>query len=489
VRRLAILLVLLGGFTGAPLVVADANRDTLDRRIAGLLDHLPHARTQVSAMVVDAESGSVLYQRNANVVLTPASNQKLLVLASGADFLADHDVSFVTRFAIRGDDLMIIGDGDPGLGDRSLAESRGQQPLDFVAAWAAAAKHNGMTTADALIVDASVLDQQFVHPDWEQSDLLKWYGAPVGGLNLNDNCVEITVWPDSQSGAAAIWSLFPPCPLAKVENRCKSMPGGSRKDNEPVIGRRLDSFELVLSGTVSERGTLQSIPVVQPNLFAACAIREELARLGVTVRGDIRFERVADAQGRLPESVRVIAEARTPLTDVMARIGHDSQNMFAEALAKRLGYEHDLAHFVKQPIGSWDSARRALTETLTQAGVDASRAHIADASGLSRENRLSASDMVALLRFMLRHPKRDLFLESLAGNETGGRLQSIFASVDGEIFAKTGYMRGIRSLSGLVRSAGGRWYAFSIIFNGFRGPSTPYFRIQQNVARMLADEG
>lgn len=488
-RWLAILLVLFGGLAEGPMAVADANRDTVDRRIAKLLDHLPHTRTQISAMVVDADSGAVLYQRNADDVLIPASNQKLLVLAAAADYLADHDAAYVTRLAVRGDDLIIIGDGDPGLGDRSLAESRGQQPLDFVAAWAAAAKQNGLATANNLIVDASVLDQQFVHPDWEQSDLLKWYGAPIGGLNLNDNCVEITVWPDSRAGADAIWSLFPACPLAKVENRCKSAPGGSRKNNEPVIGRRLDAFELALSGTVSERGTLQSIPVPQPNLFAASAIRAELARLGVTVRGDIRFERVADEQGRLPDSVRVIAEVRTPLTDVMARIGHDSQNMFAESLAKRLGYEHDLSHFANQPIGSWDSARRAMTETLTRAGVDVSRVRIADASGLSRENRLSASDMIALLRFMLHHPKRDLFLESLAGNETGGRLQSIFSSVDGEIFAKTGYMRGIRSLSGLVRSAGGRWYAFSIIFNGFSGPSTPYFQIQQDVARMLADEG
>lgn len=489
-RRWVFIVVLVGlGLSPVRPLVADSPGGGVKKRLAALLDNLPHGKTKVSAMVVDLTDGRMLYKRNANESLIPASNQKLLVLAAGVDFAVNGDEAFVTRLGVRGDDLVIIGDGDPGLGDRSLAESRGQQPLDFIGQWASAIKGSGINSPDELIVDVSIFDRQFVHPDWESGDLLKWYGAPIGGLNLNDNCVELTVWPATTRDAAAIWSIFPPCSLIRVTNRCRSRPNGSAKDNAPVIGRRPDSFELTLSGKVTKRGTLQSVPVYDPNRFAAYAIYEALIREGVAFRGGVRFERLRDRTGRVPASVRTIAEARTPLSDVMQRIGHDSQNMFAEALAKRLGYQLQLQQSSGNPIGSWDTARAAMGRTLRQAGVNLSKVRIADASGLSRENRLSAADVMALLRYMHHHPRREMFLSSLAGNRTGGRLQRIFASESGDIYAKTGYMSGIRSLSGLVRSADGRWYGFSIIFNDFPGRSTPYFRIQQDVARTLANLG
>ena len=36
-------------------------------------------------------------------------------------------------------------------------------------------------------------------------------------------------------------------------------------------------------------------------------------------------------------------------------------------------------------------------------------------------------------------------------------------------FAKTGYIGGVRSLSGYVQNDDGHWIVFSIIFNGFQG--------------------
>ena len=71
-------------------------------------------------------------------------------------------------------------------------------------------------------------------------------------------------------------------------------------------------------------------------------------------------------------------------------------------------------------------------------------------------------------------------------NRTGGTLQKRMKSVAGEVYAKTGYMRGIRTLSGYVRALDGRWYAFSVLFNGFKGSSAPYNRIHDQVCRILA---
>ena len=55
------------------------------------------------------------------------------------------------------------------------------------------------------------------------------------------------------------------------------------------------------------------------------------------------------------------------------------------------------------------------------------------------------------------------------------------------MMAKTGYMRGVRSLSGYVRTSPKAWYAFSILFNDTPGGTAPYNRIHDDVCRTLAD--
>jgi D-alanyl-D-alanine carboxypeptidase/D-alanyl-D-alanine-endopeptidase (penicillin-binding protein 4) len=270
-----------------------------------------------------------------------------------------------------------------------------------------------------------------------------------------------------------------------LTNKCISKPGA--KSATPVIARHPGTFDFVLSGQVAKRGTLQSISIPQPNLFAATAIREHLAAKGVTVAGRLRFERLRRGGHELASECRVIAEHRTPLADVLARIGHDSQNLFAKAMMKRLGYEGSMQRGASNSVGSWQTGRQAILGTLSRAGCDTIRMVVADGSGLARTNRASAQDFVSLLQYMHSHPRRQQFINSLGGNRTGGALVKRFSNIAGDVFAKTGYMSGVRSLSGYVRTTDDHWYAFSIIFNGFPGQSTPYFQIQEKVCKALAD--
>lgn len=469
--------------TAWPPALTRAEHPSPTASLARLLDKLPHASAKCSALIVDLDSGKTVYSRNAADLLIPASNQKLLVQAAAVDAATD-DWAFVTRIGIRDSDLFIVGDGDPGFGDPNIAQAKGENPATVLDRWANALRSAGHSRiAGDLVVDVSIFDDQFVHPDWEKSDLVKWYGAPVGGLNFNDNCVEITAWPGA-SGAAAVWSVFPPCSLIKLTNKCVSKPGA--KNATPVVGRHPGTWDFVLSGQVAKRGTLQSISIPEPNHFAATVIREHLAAKGITVNGRLRFDRLRRHGHELPSDCRVIAEHRTPLADVLARIGHDSQNLFAEAMMKRLGYAWSIQNGASQPIGSWPTGRQAILATLERAGCDIKRMTVADGSGLSRTNRASAQDFVNLLQFMHRHPRRQQFINSMGGNRTGGALVKRFRDIDGDVYAKTGYMSGVRSLSGYVRTNDDHWYAFSIIFNSFPGQSTPYFQIQEKVCKVLA---
>ena len=65
---------------------------------------------------------------------------------------------------------------------------------------------------------------------------------------------------------------------------------------------------------------------------------------------------------------------------------------------------------------------------------------------------------------MFCHPDSEAYRDSLAKNGVGGSLQKRFPGVEGDVFAKTGYISGVRALSGYVRTNADEWLVFSIIY-------------------------
>ncbi len=469
----------------------------IESKLKKVLGKLPQEQAVCGAAVIDLSTGELVFGLNEARPMIPASNQKLIVMAAGLDLFGGQGV-FRTTLAARGQDLIVIGDGDPTLGDPNLAEARGLTPLKFIESWADALAAEGERTNPSMggeaahswiipgdfIVDDTILDTEYFHPDWVADDRVKWYGAPISGLNLNNNCVELTAMPSGQPGDACAWSIFPSSSALTVINECKTSK--SRKP-VPVIGRRRGTSDLVLSGRVGKKLTLKSVSVFQPSQFAATAIREALAGENVHLRGETRFERIRTRNGSLPADLRIIAEHVTPLSDVLRRIGIDSQNMCAEALFKRLGRDWSKRQNGIPVAGSWQNGRQAVLPTLQRAGCDVLNMVVADGSGLSRSNRITALDFAQLLQYMHRHPEAKTFRESLAGNRTGGKLKRRMSDVDADVFAKTGYLSGVRSLSGYVRTPDNCWFAFSVIFNNFRGGSSPYNKLHDKVCDILAD--
>ncbi len=453
----------------------------LAAEINPLITNLPQKGVSCSALIVDLQSGSTVVSHQATKLMIPASNQKILVLAAAIDQLPSQ-FEFRTTLAQAGNDLRLVADGDPTLGDPEVAGTS-DDPLTFIDDWARTLTSTGHSTiAGNFLVDTSILDEEFVHPTWEDSDLIKWYGAPAGALNISNNCILLTANPGPSAGEPALWTLTPPCPLVEVTNRCVTTDPAN--NDVPLVGRRKGTFELTLSGKVSRTSALQRVSMPDPNRFASAVIRERLTAGGVSIAGQTLL--LNSKTDNMPSAAAVIGVKATPLASVLSRIGRDSQNMCAEALMKRLGYEWSRRHNVSPAQGSWPTGRKALKQMLTKLGCDFSQLTIADGSGLSRDNRITADYLVRVLTYMYAHEQRKTFLNSLAGNRTGGTLRRRTKAVPGEVYAKTGYMSGVRCLTGYVRSLDDHWYAFSIMFNGFRGSSAPYNRIQMEICKILS---
>ena len=107
--------------------------------------------------VIDTATGKALIKINENISMIPASNQKLLTTGAALHVLGP-TFTFQTKLLKDGDNLIVVGDGDPTLGDTSLLGitdwSKERSILDAqLEPWIQAAKKAGITSVGTLYID------------------------------------------------------------------------------------------------------------------------------------------------------------------------------------------------------------------------------------------------------------------------------------------------------------------------------------------------
>lgn len=477
-QRLALFSVLC-----LPLVGGVALGDGLGQRLHGALAKLPHAQTRLSACVVDLRTGQTVFELNADASLTPASTMKVFAMTSALHHLGP-DFRYRTILAGDGRNLYVVGDGDPAFGDEKVHAARNEPRDADLVRWTQALRELGVTrVAGDLVIDESVFDAEWRHPSWERGDLDNWYAAPIGGLNYNGNCVDVTIKPQGKGDGPVSVSVQPRASVIKIINAARS--GGA---GPPVLNHDFDSFEYKLSGRTNKTWTFGSVSFPDPGLLFADTFRAALEADGVTLDGGIVRRRVRQPDGSLPPGIVPLTLRDTPIADVLARSGKDSQNLFAECLMKRAGHAWAVRHGLPDPRGSWDSGRLAILQMANEAGLATEGLVVADGSGLSRQNACTARQLTTLLAWAHRRPWGSLFRESLALAGVDGSLRKRMTNAAGEVYAKTGTMTGIRALTGYVLDETGPRFTFAVVFNGYKGPSGPYKDIQDKVCRILIDE-
>jgi D-alanyl-D-alanine carboxypeptidase/D-alanyl-D-alanine-endopeptidase (penicillin-binding protein 4) len=436
---------------------ADAGRSELALEIGRLTAQARLEQARYALRILKLPSREIVYEHRPQEGLVPASNVKLATAAAAIEILGPH-FEFTTTFGVLGDDLAIVGSGDPTLGDSVLAERAGKEPDQILDEWAAALKQRGLSSIPGdLIVDDSIFDRETVHPNWPKNQLLRWYAAPVAGLNYNNNCLDMWVTP-TKRGQLAAFRVRPPSSFLTVENRCRT----STKGIKIILDRDASGRKVLLSGHCSKpMKEPQHIAVADPAMLFAYAVRDAMARASVEIAGKIRRGRIADGQGS-SLAMEIVATHRTPLRDVLWRVNTRSLNMAAECLLKTLGAQNG--------PGGWDSGCRVVGNFLERIGAPPASFAIDDGGGLSRRNICTVYVITEIMAYMFNSPNRDIFMESLAVSGETGTLRRRLKSPNlrGKILGKTGTLRGVSALSGYVQRDG-EWLCFSMIFNDVVG--------------------
>jgi serine-type D-Ala-D-Ala carboxypeptidase/endopeptidase (penicillin-binding protein 4) len=454
-----------------PVAAAAAVRPAsaaLAQELGSIFDAPAFDRMQWAVLVQSLSSGETLYSRNPSKLMMPASNMKVVTLASAAERLG-WDFTYETRLvspaavtngALEGD-LVVVGSGDPTIGSRG-----GVGATRVFEQWADRLLADGITEINGRVVsDARAFDREPLGAGWAWDYLAAGYAAGVSALQFNESVADVAVRPAAAVGAPALVEVRPIESGLILDKRATTVADG-QPDLE--LSRLPGSNRLVVTGTIplGSAEVVRAATVDRPALYFARMLRATLVAKGIRVKGEAgEFEDVYPVPPTAP--VRVLLSHRSaPLSEFARVLMKVSQNQYAETLLRTLGSRNG---------GTAAAGQKVVREVLDGWGVAPDSYILADGSGLSRYNYLSTEMLVKILRQLYRDPRhREPFMATLPIGGQDGTIARRFVGTRaaGNVRAKTGSIANARALSGYVTTADGETLVFSILANSFSQPSS-----------------
>jgi len=460
-RRPCVVAALLSTWLVAGPAVAGpsraADREALKRTLLDLAQRAPFRDARLGVQLVSLDDGSVVFSKDADALMNPASNVKLVTAAAALSRLGP-EYRFDTEFLVepgptdRVRVLWIRGKGDPSITTERLH------------AMAAELAHLGLREIGDLILDDSWFDAERLAPGFEQEISDRAYTAPTGALSLNANAVGVYLRASAPGGRAVV-ELEPPSDYFEIVNQAAG--ASSRARRASVASQWTGSAQrITVRGTVPVSGEWAVWKRIDnPPMYFGYTFKKVLEMHGIRVRGKPKL-------GVVPERARLLSVSQSETFDlVLKRMNKYSSNFVAEQLLKTLGAE------VKGAPGSTANGVSVAEEFLErEVAIPRGSYILRNGSGLNDTNRFTPRQLAQLLKVMWdRFPLAPEYLSSVGIAGKDGTLRYRFEGSEavGRLRAKTGTLENVSALSGYVQSVGGERFAFSVIVNDHTGRTAP----------------
>lgn len=429
---------------------------------------------QTGVEIISMKTGKTLLSSNANTPLMPASNMKVIT-SSAALSLLKPEFRFKTTLFTDGHqsgdtlqgNLYLKGYGDPVLNDDRLGNLI--QELRYLGIH----KITGN-----LLVDDSFFDDERTGKGWKSTYGAAAYSARISALSLNLNTVDIQVRP-TQLGQPAKIVLKPENTFFEVENHARTTSGRTRLKimRQLVNGKN----RIVVTGNIYIQGRteIEKINLDNPSLYVGNVAQNFLKRENIQLEGRL-------SKAVTPNGARILASTLSPtLREVVNQLNKHSVNLIAENLLKFLG-----ATFKGAP-GSSAKGAEVVKEKFLYGLVGLPRNDqlvIADGSGLSPLNRITAHTLTSVLQYMFEQFDVSVdFMSSLPISGVDGTLKKRMniPSLKRHVRAKTGFINGVSSLSGYISTDGNEILIFSFLMNHFQNYYTALSTQEKLCAEMV----
>ncbi|ALC88168.1 hypothetical protein AM499_09815 [Bacillus sp. FJAT-22090] len=438
------------------------------------------AGADVSVTVRDRVSGEMVYNYNGQTTIKPASNMKLLTTAAALDVLGK-DYRFNTTLYTSGKmsngvlkgDVYLKGQGDPTLSFEDLQQ------------FAEELKAQGINKIDGRIVgDDKWFDDDLLTPGIWVGDESYYYAAPISALTTSPNTdydsgtiiVEAT---GTAVGELPSINVTPHIGDLQIVNEAQTVEAG--KTNTVTIERMYETNQIVISGNLPVDKTKKEwVTVKHPTTHTLTMFQAVLAEAGIEYSKEKLF------RAATPKSAQLVAMKQSmTLEQLLIPYMKLSNNGIADILVKTMGK-------VKKNEGSTTAGLEVIREYGKSINLNMVDWQFEDGSGMSHENRVSSLAVSELLYKVQGEDWFNTYFTSLpvAANTdrmVGGTLRNRLKDqlTAGKVYAKTGSLTGVSTLSGYLEASSGQSYIFSVLVQNKSGTSSTIDEIVKEIAKEL----
>lgn len=426
----------------------------LNNAVQALLNDEQMKHATMSLLVVETNTGKVVYKLNEQTGLAPASTQKLFTSVAAFELLGNN-YKYKTEIGYDGEiknsllngNLYVVGYGDPTFGSFRFAATKQEQLKKQIIA---AINGAGIRSIKGnIILDESKFSYQPLPGGWIWDDIGNYYGAGTWALNWNENQYDIVLKPGKNPGdKVTIVDTSTSLNSSSFINLLQTGKQGSGDNGYIYLppystNAFVTGTEPAGESTVTISGAIPDPSYQIKNFFLSIFKENKIDLNGNTIV--INEYNKTFKPSLTPK--KIISTICSPdLDSIIYWFLQKSINLYGEALVKTMAYE-------KTGFGSTEKGVEILKDFWSKNGIDESAINIIDGSGLSPQNRVTTDALVKVLQYAKTKSWYNAFYNALP---TYNRMKM-----------KSGTIGGAKAFAGYQTSKDGTAYTFAIIINNF----------------------
>ena len=411
------------------LFVLNAQAKTTKKDFTTVINESGVDIESIAVSIKNADSGKIIYALNDKMLMNPASVQKILTTPVAYDILGE-DYLFTTGIYSRNEGCYLIKLGaDPYLKSSDLKTLI----------------KNINSEAQVIFIDDKILDNKTWGEGWQWDDDLNVLMPKFGAYNLDKNLIKLTIMPSEDGQFATIInpSKYPLVFFNHIKKGEKTSIKIDRDNN-------VSANTLMLSGTIA-RPTTVYIPVNNLQRYFNVQLTRTLEERGLYLKHSY-------IPNKQQESDILLQEVTHGLDKAINDVFKNSNNLVSETMFKLAG-----GKYLGLETGTDSAGIKMFNDYCTLNKLDNSRIRITDASGVSKNNLVSADFVTDFLNLN----RNNKIMEKLP-KPGEGTLTHRMLPIHDNLRAKTGTLADLSSIAGYLTSKKGKKYTFCIMINDMK---------------------
>src|SRR6186997_325541 len=404
-----------------------------------------------SLYVIDANTGQVVFDKNSQIGLAPASTQKIITSVTAFELLGK-DYRYKTDFYLSekvgsNSIIYIEPSGDPTLGSWRWEQTKEANVLHRITD---AIRKQNRKISWPIIINAEGWNTESIPDGWIWQDIGNYYGAGADVLNWRENQFDLVLKSGSNVGdAVSIAGTIPASLNMNFESIALAAPKQTG-DNAYIYFQPSGDNYGIVRGTipVNENKFIISGSMISPGSQFLNSLIDSAK--GWYVKPE-SLEKVVLFKKYEKNVLLIHSEISPSLDSIIYWFLKKSINLYGEALVKTFAFE-------KKGIGSTVSGVVVVQNFWKEKGLDKDEIGIVDGSGLSPLNRVTTHSQVEILKYAKTKDWFPYFKAALP--EYNG------------MSMKSGTIHDVKGFCGYHKAKNGNEYIFSFLVNNYNGSAS-----------------